>query len=218
MGEAPGSWTAGSGCDVFVLLGPKINALDYSERRFHEAGALYSGSTEHLMSGRVNYLREHRVEYVLSGIITMRKRKGVNWFASISGDISKRTSVAIQERLEAFTFVNEQTQEQWLDARLRFAPGTVINQTSTFDENGWQVTNAEVSRDDGISDQLKVDLPVLQALEMFDGNSTLREIIGKTSEALALHYPEAQARCTLLAKRLAQSGFVIPSRRKTAVR
>jgi hypothetical protein len=163
------------------------------------------------MSERLNYLRGHHVEYVLSGVITMHKRKGTNWFVSTAADLTHQNcGAAIQERMESLTFLTEQKEEDWLTCRLRVAPDTAIMQAQALGENGWAITRVEISKPNFISTELKVDLPVLRTIEMFDGNSTLAKIIEKLQTSFALPYEEAKARGIALAKRLVQSSFVLP--------
>jgi hypothetical protein len=202
--------TTNSGCDLFVLLGPHITPIDYSEKRFQEAGTLYSNGRRESIDERLHYLRQHRVEYIVSGIITLHKRTGVNWFAAVPGDISQKLGTAIEERMHALTFLREHNQNEWLDMRLRFAPDTSVTQTTTYGHHGWEVTNVELRKPDGILDMLKIDVPVLRAVELFDGKNTLADIISKTMELLGLPREEAHSRCLALAKRLLQSGFVHP--------
>jgi hypothetical protein len=204
------TWTAGSGCDVFVFLGPSSTPLDYSENRYHEASTLHTGNVDNLISERLNYLRGHHVRQVMSGVITMRKRKGVNWFATIPGDLTIDAATTIQERMAALTLIGEYTTEQWLRARLRFAPDAAITETRAFGANGWVLTNIEVTKPSGIKDPLKVDWSVLRTIELFDGSNTLAEVIEKTAAALSLPYEDAKSRCLALAKRLVQSSFVLP--------
>lgn len=205
------SWTSHSGCDVFVYVGPSSDPLNYSENRFHEAGSLHTGDTSNFISERVKYFREHRVRKVLSGVITMRKRKGVNWFSAIAGDLSIELGKIIEERVNARTIISEYTEEQWLQAKLRFAPDALIIQSKALKENGWDFSSIEVAKPSCIKDPLVVDLPVLGTIELFDGSNTLAAIIQKTAEALALSPDEAKSRCFQLAKRLVRSGFVLPT-------
>lgn len=204
------SWTAASGCDILLMLGPKMTAADYSEKRFHEAATLYQTKADTLMTERLNYLRSHQVEYVLSGLITMRKRAGANWFVSIPGDLSKNFGAAIQERMDSLTFLSRQTPEQWLGCKFRFAPDAIIRQTSALGERGWEVVSMEVSKPNGIGAPLKIDSPVLRTIEMFDGARTLGEIIVATAEVNGISPEESSARCVTLAKRLVQGSFIVP--------
>ncbi len=203
------SWTAGSGCDVFVLMGPSFAPAAYAERRHNEAATLYRDGNEDSLSERLNYLLGHGVEYVRSGIFTMRKRTGNNWFTAVSGDFTKGTAVAIQQRMAGLKWLNEHTADEWLAARLRLTPDTLIKQTTTLGENGWRA-NVQISKADGIEDALSIDLAVLRTIELFDGSRTLQEITGQMARVQEIPTEEAKAKCLSLAKRLLQSGFVMP--------
>jgi methylase of polypeptide subunit release factors len=204
------SWTIESGCDVLVLLGPKVNAMDYSEMRFHEAGKLHTGNTETLMSERLNYLREHHVEYVMSGILNMRKRKGGNWFLVVPGDLNDKSGNAILERMECLAFVAEHSEAQWLNSKLRFAPDALIRQTRALEESGWQIASMQVTKPNLIAGELKIDLAVLEAIELFDGKRTVQQIADTVAELQGISSEEAKSRCLALAKRLVQGAFVLP--------
>ena len=162
------------------------------------------------MSDRVNYFREHGVRKVASGVITMRKREGANWFTAIAGDLDSDLGKLIKERVNGRTIISEYTEQDWLQARLRFAPDATITQTQALKEDGWKLTGVEIIKPGAIKDPLVVDASVLRAIELFDGSNTLASIIDKTAEALAVSHEEAKSHCLQLAKRLVRSGFVIP--------
>ena len=187
-----------------------FRSVNYAEDRFHEAGTLYSGDRKNVMSDRLKYLREHRVQKVASGVITMRKRKGANWFTAVSGNLDSDLGKLIKERVNGRTIISEYTEQDWLQARLRFASDTVITQTQALKDDGWKLTGVEIVKPGAIKDPLVLDASVLRAIELFDGSNTLAAIIDKTAEALALSHEMAKSHCFQLAKRLVRSGFVLP--------
>ncbi|HEX4749860.1 MAG TPA: methyltransferase [Bryobacteraceae bacterium] len=205
------SWTDNRGCDVLVLKGPSSKPIDYAERRYHEAKALNTGRFEALLSERSAYFREHRIRQIMSGIITMRKRKGSNWFSVFTGDITVDSSKAIQERLDALTMLSEYTDAHWLDSRFYFAPNAAITQTQSFNGHEWQLNRIEISKPYCINDQLQVDATVLPTIELFDGRNTVAAIAERTADALSISVDESTTRCLALAKRLAASSFILPA-------
>lgn len=204
------SRTADSGCDTLVLVGPRSTAIDYGETRALEMASLYRDSPADLMTQRLETLRDSRVEFVFTGVITMRKRRGTNWFAGVRTNLSKNTSAAIEEQMKALTFLAGRSDEDLLNARLQFAPSASLIHTNTYRDGEWQRTGTELSKSDGLEDQLAIDGLVLQTVELFDGKNTLEEIIVKTENALGVAYEDAKARCLSLAKRLVQSSFIVP--------
>jgi hypothetical protein len=196
---------------VLVLDGPSSTPIDYAERRYQESKILNAGKFEDLLSERLVCFREHHVRQIRSGIITMRKRKGSNWFSVFTADIVTDSSKAIQERLDALTILTEYTDQQWLDARFYFAPDTGIAQTQSFNGQEWQLNCIEISKPNHVNDELRVDPPVLPTLELFDGHNTVAEIAEKTAHALSISVDEANSRCVALTKRLATSSFILPA-------
>ena len=204
------SWTAESGCDVFVLVGPQLNAMDYAERRSQESRKLHRQTAKDAMRERVTYFRQNGVERIFSGIITMRKRRGSNWFAALSGDVSCVTAAAIEDRMETLTLLHESSESEWLNLHFRLASDATMTQKSVLADEGWTTVSLELGKSDGIADGLKMDFPVLQAIELFDGSRTLAEIINDTAQRHGVSPVEAKARCLSLTRRLLQSGFVHP--------
>lgn len=204
------SWTAASGCDVLLLLGPSMTTADYAERRSQEAAALYAMQPGDDLSSRLSYLREHRVQRVISGVFTMRRRAGRNWFFSVPVDLNHTNGHAIEEQIEAITFLMEQSEDGWLRLRLRFAPDAIVDQAYVRREDGWQNIGVELRKPNGIGYPLKVDLPVLQTIELFDGHRTIAEVMEKTATIRGISLAEAKAQCLVLVKRLLQSSFVRP--------
>lgn len=203
------SWTAESGCDVLVLVGPQLSATDYAEKRSQESSKLHLQTRTGTMRERINYFRQNGVERIFSGIVTMRKRKGSNWFGALSGDVSHLTAGAIQSRMETLTLLHQCPESEWLNVSFRLASDAVITQKTTLTNAGW-TTYLELAKSDGIADTLKLDLPVLQAVELFDGSRTLTEIINDVSEQQHISPAEAKARCVSLTRRLLQGSFVRP--------
>lgn len=205
------SWTEKSECDVFILLGPVSKALDYSERRYQEAGGLYGKISEDLLSERLSYLREHRVEYVLSGVITMRKRAPANWFAVVDGKhIEAAGSAAVEEQLDCLTLLSDHDDGRWLNIKLRLSPQTEVTQSHNLGAEGWTLNSIFLHKPNSLFNDLKLDPGVLRAVEMFDGTRTLKEIAANVHEFLGGSYDETEARCLELAKRLVRSGYVLP--------
>jgi hypothetical protein len=212
------SWTGNSGCDVFILLGPISKPFEYSERRSREAGGLYGPTDGDLFTEKFEYLRNHGVEYVLSGIFTLRKRRGKNWFVAIDGyRVERGGSEAIQEQLDCLTLLNENSDEDWLNSRLRLSPDSFITQSHALTNEGWTVTSMQIDGRKSLFTPLTLDPDVVRAVEMFDGTNTVRQIAAKVHEFLGCSREDAESRTLALAKRLVQSAYVLPVRSQVGI-
>ena len=78
--------------------------------RDRESRQTHGSSGDLDFMGRVNYLREHRVQSVLSGVINMRKRQGKNWFSILRADpAGANVGHGIIERFETLTLITTAT-------------------------------------------------------------------------------------------------------------
>jgi hypothetical protein len=204
--------TTNSGCDTLILAGARRDAVEYAEQRSRETANLYAENASELITARLNYLRSRHVETVTTGLVTLRKRHGNNWFTAARADLRDISAVSIQERVEAMTFLTETDQRRWLKMAFRLADGVTVTQANTYRQDQWTLSRMELSRGDGVRDAVKIDAPVLQTVEMFDGSTTLDEIITQVRDALAISEEEATQRCLHLTKRLLQGGILLPAR------
>lgn len=202
-------WTANSGCDVLVILAPTSKPISYAEYRVREARQTH-GDQEDFRS-RVEYLRERKVKLVMSGVITMRRRSGRNWFSTIRVDPAGPTvGPGIRDRFETLTFLTTHQDSEMLDTRFRFAPDVVLETTSLPSASNWQAVSVELVKTETLVDRLKVDEAVAQSLLLLDGQRTLAEVADAVCDRLSITREEANRRCLALVRRLLQSSFVLP--------
>ncbi len=204
-------WFQGAGCDVLILQGPRLSPIDYAEKRFKEAQVLLPYRPESFFDERIDYFKKQKVETILGGVITMRKRSGSNWFSLLTADpVSTRGGEAVRERFDTITFAGSHSNENLMECRFRLADDVVMEQRSGFGAAGWQTTSRELAKTAGFQDRLRLDAAVAQFIELFDGRHALCEIAQRVSQTLQLPPEEAAQRCMQLARRLLQSSFVHP--------
>lgn len=205
------SWTHDSGCDVLVLHGSRRTPVAYAEKRSKEMKAVDPSRQDSLFSSRLDSLRESRVEAVLGGIITMRKRSGANWFAQIvAPDVSEAAGASIREKFDALTVLATHSDEDLLRAAFRFSGSAVIVQQTALGEAGWEAASALV-KETGLKDRVQLDSVVLQFIPLFDGQHSTDEIAELVKRQLEISKQEAQQRCLHLVRRMLQGGFVHPA-------
>lgn len=204
-------WTAHSGCDVLVVTGTKINPVDYSERRHIEAQQIHGHEPEEALSRRLEYFRERKVQLIQGGVITMRKRKGSNWFSIFDTENAPlQAGNAIHDRFETLTFLSLTSAEQLLQAKLRLSDGTELEQRSRLGPEGFHVQSSKLLATEGLRDSLRLDEVVANFIRLFDGTRTVEEIASSVSNSLDWSLEDARKQCLALAKRLLQSSFVKP--------
>jgi ABC-type amino acid transport substrate-binding protein len=209
-GERLQGWTQASGCDVLVLQSSPMTPVAYAEKRSSQMKAIDPNPQEGSFSRRLDALRASRVEAVFGGIVTMRKRRGPNWFASIPApDTSDSVGPAIREKFDVLTVLASYSEQDLLNARLRFTPGAELVQRTILGAAGWSTTGAVV-KEAGFKDQVQLDSVVFQFITLFDGQHSTGEIADLVASRLEIPREEAQQRCLHLARRLLQGSFVLP--------
>jgi methylase of polypeptide subunit release factors len=204
-------WAASSGCDVLVMVGPRLSPVNYAEKRSQEAKRLHGGSATDLFSKRSAYFEERGLRGILGGVISMRKRRGANWFSTVglnpTGDSLGET---VRERFRSLDFLAMHGEDELLAAKYRLAADAGLDQRQALTPEGWQIVSSELSRKGCFQDRLGLDSVVAGFLPLFDGKRTVFEIAGLVAESLPCSLEEARQRCLQLLRRLLQSGFVQP--------
>jgi methylase of polypeptide subunit release factors len=204
-------WTKGSDCDVLVCQGPGIDPVSYSEKRQQETILLHTNPSDTFFSERVSYLKDRKVRAVVGGVITMRKRRGANWFSTLAADPThKDAGNSVRQRFESLTFAGTHTEQDFLDTRFRVAGDVTLEERKHLSSAGWEIASSELARAGGLKDRLGLDAVVARFIPLFDGEHTLAEIANSVSESLNISRADAQAHCLRLARRLLQNSFVTP--------
>jgi hypothetical protein len=165
-----------------------------------------------LFSQRIAYFSERKVQGILGGVISMRKRPGANWFSTIGlNPAGDSLGDAIRERFRNFDFLATHSEDELLSTKYRLTADTGLDQRQALAPEGWQVVSSELTRKGHFQDRLGLDAVVASFIPLFDGKRTVFEIIGLVSESLHWPLEEARQRCSQLLRRLLQSGFVQPS-------
>jgi methylase of polypeptide subunit release factors len=205
-------WTAASGCDVLVLLAPSAKPLTYAEVRAKEARLIQTAAEELTLASRLNYLRQRGVQTVLSGVITMRKRSGANWFLALRCDpAGPNVGPGVRERFETITFLATHSEAKIFETRFRFAPDVELATVTRPTAPQWTTLSTHLVKSEGLVDRLQLDEVVTGCLPFFDGQSTLREISHAVAAKLAITPEDAHQRCLQLTRRMLQSSFLLPA-------
>lgn len=204
-------WTADSGCDVMVLLAPKASPITYAELRDKEARQAHL-IPEFDFASRVKYLRDRNVQMIYSGVITMRKRLGRNWFKTLGmAPAGERVGHGIRERFNTITFLATNSEAEIFETRFRFASEVQLRTVREPGLPDWKTESITLIKSETLVDQVRLDQVVADCLPLFDGQRTLREVSETVATRLGITTEESQQRCLQLVRRLLQGSFVVPA-------
>jgi methylase of polypeptide subunit release factors len=206
------SWTAASGCDVLVLLAPRVEALDYAERRWKEGKLIQPETADQSFDNRLRYLRERNVTHVIGGVITMRKRSGgKNWFQIFATEpVGDSAGNDFRARFETLTLMNAD-EAALLSCRPKLASDVVLEARAEPRGENWHTVRCELVKTAGMTDRIRVDELVGRILPLFDGEHTVEAIAQQIQNQLEIDESQAKAKALQLTRRLLQSCFALPS-------
>ena len=204
-------WTANSGCDVLVLLAPQVSPIAYAEVRDREARQTHAEPTGVDFAARVKYLRDHEVTSILSGVISMRKRQGRNWFSILSNPpAGDYVGTGVRERFHTLTFLATTNDSALLQTRFRFAPDVAMQTLTEPASPEWRTASIELVKLEALVDRLNLDAAVSGCLPFIDGRRTLAEVAEMVALRLGITSEESKTRCIQLARRLLQTSYILP--------
>lgn len=201
-------WMESVPCDVMAITTAQYSPLRYTETRVSEMYDLIGLVPDGIVEQRMSYFAERKVELILGGVITMRKRSGSNWFFTFPCESTSFVGAAILRRFEAIDYLSSHSEADILRSRYVFLDGVALTQRRTFDARCWRMDSTSMTNRSGLGEMLRMDDLVANFIPLFDGNRTLADVAALVSSELLWPIDVARQRCVGLTRRLLQSGFV----------
>ncbi len=171
------SWFEGSNCDVWVLRNETVDAACYACLWLRGT----PNPTPETFDRWMEYYREHDIERISVGLITMRRRSGgSNWiqFDDAPPDTSGLRGEAI---FRAFHFrallASLPEPRGLLSMRLRVSPYVDMQQLCRSSGNGWDIHNVQLRGRQELGYTGKLDQIALTLLSRLDGKRPLGDIL-----------------------------------------
>lgn len=205
-----GEWFHGTGCDGWVLKGSTLDPGEYAQQRISEV----ANSTERdarLYDEYLAYYRQHRVEAIHKGLITMRLRSGTNWVLMQDIDDAPREPFgdSIERRFAARDFLAAHTaDEQMLPLKLRLSPHARLEQIFEPSEEGWKPAPLNLRLVHGLPSSVGIQPLVAEFLGSLNGLRTLDEIIHSLILKVEAEPGLVRKECLDVSRRLIESGFL----------
>jgi hypothetical protein len=205
-------WFEGTGCDALVLereaLDPAAHAASWLRQT--ESPERWAPEYESWMA----YDREHRIEAIGFGLITMRRRPtGVPWFRGEEApqDFATPCGDHLGAMFELADFLEMHPGEALLASRLHVAPDVVLDERSRATPDGWSPSDRRLRQTAGLRFEGKVDAGMAAVVAACDGNRPLREILGESAVASGVELTRIAEAALPVVRRLVQQGFLLPS-------
>ncbi len=207
------TWFEGTGCDAWVMRSESRNVATYAyswirHTELHEPEDISDRFEEWM-----NYYERLGIESVSAGMITMRRRKGSNWFRA---DESPEKMVGpcgevIVRGFELRDFLESvQDDSALLDTRLLLFSNLCLGRRYEPSADGWKEVAAQLDLNLGLAYVGKIDRYVADLVIACDGKKRLGELLNNLADSVGADRRKITAPFCDVVRRLIERGFLLP--------
>lgn len=210
--ERVAGWFERLGCDCWVMHQETQDAATYASTWIrHTEGPAAAESGDRFREW-MEYYRTEGIEAVSAGVIVMRKAGGrVPWFrAEDSPPIQGQVGQDIVMLFDHQNFLLGSSDQELLGARLRLNPASRVQQNYKPSEDGWELTDCEVSRTHGLGFKGRLDTYMLGLMAGCDGQATVGQLIEGMARMLEQPAERITVPAVSILRKLIQQGFLLP--------
>lgn len=198
----PREWLAGSGCDAWILHTTTDDPLSNAAAWTREAvdGPEAFGAA---LDRWTVYYREHGIEAIAYGALVLRRRAGENWTRGASLP-PRPLEPASNHLLRMFAGVDAAAagDEAVLELRVALAPAVRFEQV-VAPADGWTVTGAALSLEEGLGFRADIDEPTLRLLRALDATTIAHDAV------IASLGEEALLQSAAILRGMLETGFLV---------
>ncbi|MBI2685068.1 MAG: methyltransferase [Acidobacteria bacterium] len=203
-------WLAARGCDVFAIGEPVVEARQYAKGWLR----IEPEATKQQQEERwVERFDELGVTGIRNWLVVLRKRTegGPNWVlldrfpAKTEGHFGHQ----IDRRFRCQDVVRMEDAAFW-NVRLRLAPDARIRKVVRPENGQWVAEEAEVTFATGLMDRSNVDPRTVDFLLLFDGESTMEEVLMQVAGAMHAPVERIRGGWQQYTKQLTSDGILEP--------
>jgi predicted RNA methylase len=204
-------WFAGSGCDVWILLGHTKDPSEYAQLRIRENSANTQDDVG-VYDSYMAYYRERGVEAIHNGLVAMRRRAGQNWtvIEDMQSTPNEPFGMLVRKTFEARDFLQtHQIDEQMLSVRPRLSPHARLEQVLEQSGSCWAPVSTTLHLVKGFPFSLGVQPLVAEFLGSCDGIHMLGELAEHVSTKTKAPLVLVQKECVAVVRKLIERGLVL---------
>jgi SAM-dependent methyltransferase len=211
----PREWVAGVGCDALLVCFKSTDALTYAAEWLRSSLGPASPEYGHRLDEWATYYERTGVVRICAGAMILRRRQSrSNWFSTRrlgSTQCAGSCGDQIERIFAAEDLLAEIGDErQLLGCRLRLSEDHDLRHELKASEGRWILTRQSLSNRTGMPFSGDLDIVVTEILARCDGRATLGEAIASTAGGMDLNAENLQPACLAVARKLLQSGFLLP--------
>jgi len=208
-------WLAGTGCDAWVWQREVQDPTEYVAMWLRDGGEEGSPGYEAKYDRWLDWLAGHRIEAVGFGIVTLRatgRDDPVVRVEDVRQQLDHPTGPHLAGWFERQDWLRDHPAgDRLLAARLRAAPGLVLEQTAGTGPDGWQVDAQRLRLPGGLRWQTDVDAVTVALVAGCDGTNRLGDQLAVLASAYGYPPAELTAGALPAVRYLVERGFLLPA-------
>jgi hypothetical protein len=208
-----GQWFTGSGCDTWVMRHSTRDTETYARSWMRMGSRGKAARDPERLETWLQYFRQEGIHSIGQGLVTMRKRRGSNWFRAFDGPPTLRGSVGgiVVERIKAIGFLARCENESTLmDSVLTASSNAHLTVECVPVSGAWSQIRAELRMAQGLAYVEEVDAYVAELVAACDGKRRLREAIDCAAGRLGWSTADVPDATPGLVRQLIEEGFLVP--------
>jgi methylase of polypeptide subunit release factors len=212
--ERPLKWSAGSGCDVWLLRFGTQPPVPYAFRWLRHCEGRTGADMNELLDEWLAYYDRLGIGLFSFGLLILRRRAArSNWSRTDTLRpewMAASCSAQIQRIFAAQDFLEEAvSDESFLDQRFALAPDHEMRHALRAEDSKWVVTAATLRQTGGFEFTGSLDVNVVSLLSGCDGSRRLRDLLADMATRLGVGFGEIAPVGLQVMRSLMRSGFLI---------
>ncbi|MGH2689887.1 MAG: methyltransferase, partial [Actinomycetota bacterium] len=203
-------WFEGTGCDAWVMH-QGTHDLDEYASGWMEPGEGGPDDWSRAFDEWMRYYERRGIEAIGSGLITMRRRNGANWFRTDESpaDMTYPCGDDISLAFDAGDALSTASDRSLLGWRLALSDGVRLALDCEPSDSGWRPVGAQILRTTGLQYRGTIDVHSSQVLAGFDGKRSFGELLAGMADDLGVDPGALGERAAPVVRRLIEQGFVV---------
>lgn len=209
------SWLSDLGCDAWVIrletVEPAIYASRWNTSEFSDAEKLLE-VTEQWQA----YYREHRIEAISSGIISLRRQSGrSNWmaFKDPPDRFSGSCGDALLRQFQCRDLLQRTDDRELLQWRPRYAEGVRLTQELSPGPQGWRPVTLRLSAGGSWVYSCRTEPAIAEALIRCDGQTPLATIVQDLATRTGVDAVKMASALCPMVREMVEFGVILPESR-----
>jgi len=212
--DRPLKWTAGNGCDVWLMRFGNQLPVPYAFRWLRHCEGRNGADLDEPLDAWLAYYERLGIGLFSFGLLILRRRAArTNWVRTDTLRPEWTAANCSEQILRIFAaqdFLQEVTgDEDFLDQRFALAHDHEMRHVLHAEGGSWTVTSATLRQTGGFEFAGYVDLNVVSLLSRCDGSRTLRQLLDDLARRLGVGFNIVAPVALELMRSLMRSGFLV---------